>query len=97
MTALVWISSNLRTILAAQVTFQLMDGRRLWPTHDVQSHRLVRVATETTNLKIKVSGIQGVPKRWGRLRRSFVSKHALVPSLTCQPVSFLARLLGTFG
>jgi len=31
-----------------------MDGSRLGPAHDVQSHRLVRVATKTPNLKIEV-------------------------------------------
>jgi hypothetical protein len=97
MAALVGMASNLRTILAPHVAFKLMDGGRLWPAHDVQSHGLVRVATKAANLKIEVSGVQGVAKRRGRLRRSFVSKHTLVPCLARQPVSFLARFLGAFG
>jgi hypothetical protein len=60
MAALVGIAPNLRAILASHVAFQFVDGGRLGPAHDVQSHRLACVATKTANLKIEVSGVQGV-------------------------------------
>jgi hypothetical protein len=57
----------------------------------------VRVATKTTNLKIEVSGVQGVTKLRRRLSRAFVSKHALVPRFAREPISFLASFLGAFS
>ena len=41
MTALVWVATDLRAILAAHVAFQLMDRRRLRATHDVEGDGLV--------------------------------------------------------
>jgi hypothetical protein len=51
------------------------------------------VATQAPNLKIQVSSVQGVTKGRRRLRRSPVTKHAVIPRLTRQPVSFFAGLL----
>jgi hypothetical protein len=55
-TALKEIAPNLRAVLAAHVPFQL-DGRRLWPAHNVQSHCLVGVAAEAADLNVKISRI----------------------------------------
>ena len=74
-----------------------MDWGCLGSAHDIKRYRLVRVATETADLKIEISGVEGVAKRRGRLGRSFVSKHALIPSLAGQPVSVLARFLCALG
>jgi hypothetical protein len=90
MAALVGIASNLRAVLAAHVTFQFVDGRRLRPAHDIQCHCLVRVATEAADLKIQISGVQRVAEAGRGLSRSFESEHALVPGDTRQTVSFLA-------
>ena len=57
MASLVRVSSNLRAILAAHVTFQFVDWRRLRPAHDIQRHRLVRVAAEAADLKVEISGV----------------------------------------
>jgi hypothetical protein len=62
---LVGISSNLRTILAAHVAFQFVDRGRFRSANDVQGHGLVRIAAKTANLKIEVSGVQGVAKPSG--------------------------------
>jgi hypothetical protein len=58
--ALVRIAANLRAVLAAHVTFQFVDRRRLRSAHDIQRHRLVRVATEAADLKVEISSVQSV-------------------------------------
>jgi hypothetical protein len=54
------IAPNLRAVLAPHVPLQFVDGRRLRPAHDVQRHRLVSVAAEAADLKVKVSRVEGV-------------------------------------
>jgi hypothetical protein len=69
-----------------------MGRRCLRPAHDVQRHRLMRVAAEAADLKIEISSVQGVAEAGRGLSRSFESEHALVPGDTRQPVSFLPSL-----
>lgn len=97
MAALVRIAPNLRTILAAQVALQFMDRRVLRPADDVERDRLMRVAAEAPNLKVTITGIQCVADGRRRLGRSLIAKHAIVPRLTREPVSFFPRMLGTLG
>lgn len=97
MAALIRIAPNLRTILAAQVALQFMDRRVLRPADDVERDRLMRVAAEATDLKVTITGIQCVADGRRRLRRSLIAKHAIVPRLTREPVSFFPRMLGTLG
>jgi hypothetical protein len=92
MAALIGMASNLQTILAAHVAFQFVDRGRLCPAHNVQRHGLMSVAAETADLKVEISGVEGVAERQGRLGWAFVSEHALIPSLAGEPVSFVARL-----
>jgi hypothetical protein len=91
--AFVGVATNLRAVLAAHLALQFVDGCCLRPADDIQRHRLVSVAAEAADLKVEISGVQGVSQRRGVLSRALVSKHPLVPSLTRQPVSFLARFL----
>jgi hypothetical protein len=91
-TALVGIAANLRAVPAAHVTFQFVDRRRLRPAHDIQRHRLVRVAPEAADLKVKIARVQSVAEAGRGLSGSFESEHALVPGDTRQPVSFLPSL-----
>jgi Protein of unknown function (DUF3987) len=51
------LAANLRTVLAAHVTFQFVDRCRLRSADDVQSHCLVGVAAEAADLKVKISRI----------------------------------------
>jgi hypothetical protein len=97
MAALIGVAANLRAVLAAHVTFQFMDGRRLWPAHNVQGHRLVGITTEAADLKIEISGVQCVAEVGRRLSRSFETQHALVPCDTRQTVSFLPGLGRALG
>jgi hypothetical protein len=74
------ISSDLRAVLASHVAFELMDGRRLRPPHDLQRHGLMSVTAEAPDFEVAVPGIDGVAeaRRW--LGRSLETEHALVPS-----------------
>jgi hypothetical protein len=60
MAALVGVAANLRAILAAHVTFQFVNGRRLRPADDVERYGLVGVAPEAADLKVETPGIQGI-------------------------------------
>jgi hypothetical protein len=85
MAPLVRIAPNLRAVLAAHVTFQFVDGRRLRPAHDVQCHCLVRVAAEAADLKVEISGVQGIAEARRGLSRSFETQHALNGQLPSEP------------
>jgi hypothetical protein len=74
-----------------------MDWRRLRPADDIESDRLVGVATKASNLKISVAGIQRVTERRGRLRWPLIAEHSHVPGFAGELVSSLARLLGALG
>jgi hypothetical protein len=89
------VAPNLRAILAPHVPLQFVDGRCLRPPHDVQRHGLVCIAAEASDFKVAMAGVQGVTEGRGRLRRTFVSEHTLIPSNTGEFVGFLARFLGT--
>jgi hypothetical protein len=91
-TALIGIAANLRTVLAAHVPFQFVNGRCLWSADDVQRHGLMSVTAEAADLKIEISSVQRVAEAGRGLSRSFESEHALVPGDTRQTVSFLPSL-----
>jgi hypothetical protein len=92
MAALEGIASNLRAILTAHVPFQFMDRGRFRPADDVQCDRLMGVAAKAADLKIEISGVQGVAEGRRGLSWSFESEHALVPGDTRQTVSVLPSL-----
>ena len=73
MAPLVRVAPNSRAILALHVSLQLMDRRALPPAHDVERHRLMRIAAEAADLKIAVASIQGVTEGRRRLGRPFVT------------------------
>jgi len=52
--ALVRVTPNFRAILAAHVTFQLVDGRRLWPPHDVQV-KVIDISMDELPSKFRIS------------------------------------------
>jgi hypothetical protein len=91
MTALVRVASDLRAIFATHVALQLVDRRRLRPTHNVEGDGLVSVAAKAFDFEISVSSIERVAERRRGLCRSLKAEHALVPSLAGQPISLLAR------
>ena len=84
------VAANPRTILAGRVALQFVDGRPLRPAHDVQSHRLVRIAAEAADLEIEIAGVQGITQCRRGLRRPFVTEHALVPGFAGEPIGFLS-------
>ena len=47
------IAPHLRAVLAAHVAFQFVDGRGLRPPNDIERDRLVGVAAEAADFKIK--------------------------------------------
>jgi len=67
MTALEGIAANLRAVLASHVSLQLVDGRGLGPSHNVERNGLVRVAAETADFEIEVASVEGVTERRRRL------------------------------
>jgi hypothetical protein len=71
------MAANLRTVLAAHVPFQLVDGRGLRPAHDVERDGLMRVAAEAFHLKIGVPGIECVAQGRRGLGRALKAQHAL--------------------
>ena len=97
MAALVGIAPNLGAVLASHVSLQFMDRRRLRTTHDVEGDGLVGVATEASDLKVSVTGVQGIADCRGRLGRSLVAEHPVVPGIAGEPIGHLARRLGAFG
>jgi hypothetical protein len=58
--AIAWRRSG-ATVLAPQVALQFVDWSRLRPAHGIRRERLVCVAAEALDLKIKVSGIKACP------------------------------------
>jgi hypothetical protein len=93
--SLIRIASELRTVLAPHVAFKLM--RRLRTSNDIKRYGLIGVAPKTSNLKVKIAGIDGVANRRRRLRGAFVAKHSVIPRLAGELVGFLPRELGTFS
>src|SRR4029077_13510424 len=89
------IAPHSRAILAAHVSFQLVDRRRLVPPHDVERHGLMRVTPEAADFEIGVPGVQGIAQRRRWLGRSLVPEHTVIPRFAGELVSFLTRLLGT--
>jgi hypothetical protein len=74
-----------------------MDGRRLWPPHDVERHGLMCIAAEASDFEISVTSIQGITQGGRWLGRSLVAKHARIPRLAGKAVGFLARLGGALS
>jgi hypothetical protein len=62
MAPLVGIAPHFGAVLAAHVTFQLMNLRCLWSPHDVEGNGLVRVAADAADLKIGVTALSASPK-----------------------------------
>ena len=60
MAPLVRIAGHLRAVLAAHVALKLMDRRRLRAPNDVQGDRLVGIAAEAPDFKIKVAHVERV-------------------------------------
>jgi len=54
-----------------------MDLCRLRAAHDVQRHRLMRVATEAFNFEIEVTDIEDVAQHGRRLRRPLKTENVL--------------------
>jgi hypothetical protein len=92
--ALVGVPAGLRAVLAAHVSFQLMDRRCLRPADNVQGDGLMGVAAEAFYLKVEVAGVQCITKRRGGLGGSLKAEHALVPGLAGETVGGPARLGG---
>jgi len=92
MATLVRIAAHLRAVLAAHVPFQFVNRRRLRSPHDVEGNRLMRVAAETTNLKIAVSRVKRVAQRRRWLRWTLERQHPLVRRFAGQAVGLLASL-----
>jgi hypothetical protein len=69
----------------------------LRPPDDIERYRLVRVAAKTTDLKIAVTGVEGITDRRRRLHRSFVTEHPHVPRLATKTIGLLARVLSSLG
>jgi hypothetical protein len=90
MAALVRIAPHLRAVLAPHVSLQLVDRGRLRAPHDVERHRLVRVAAKAFDFEIAVARIERVAQRRRWLRRTLKPEHALIPRLDGEPVGFLA-------
>src|SRR4029077_10041846 len=97
MAALVRIAAHLGAVFAAHVAFQFMNRRGLWSPHDVQRHGLVGVAAKAADFEISEASVESITERWRRLRRSFVTKHPLIPCFTGKAVGFLAGLPGPFS
>src|SRR5262245_21884033 len=93
MTSLIRITPQLRAILAPHVALQLMNRRCLRSPHDVQGDSLIGVATETSDFKIDVTRIEGIPQGGRWLRRTLEGEHPLIPRLAGKPVGFLAGFL----
>ena len=74
-----------------------MDRRCLRPAHDVQRHRLMRVAAQAFHFEIAKAGVDSITQRGRWLRRPLEAEHALVPRLAGQTVSGLARFRCPFG
>ena len=55
-----------RAILAAHVALQFMDWRGLRSAHDVQRHRLMRVAAKAFHFEIEVTIIEGIAQCRGK-------------------------------
>ena len=55
-----------------------MDGRGFRPADNIQRHGLVRVAPEAANLKLEISGVQGISECRRRLHQTLESEHALI-------------------
>src|SRR5260370_33595031 len=81
-------------MLGAHVTLELVDRRRLWPAHDVERDRVIRVAAQAPDLKIAVAGVQRVTERGRWLGRPLVVEHAVIPGFARQTIRFLLRLPG---
>ena len=90
MTTLEGIAANLRAVLASHVSLQLVDGRGLGPSHNVERNGLVRVAAETADFEIEVASIERIAERRRRLRGAAIPKHALVPRFAGKAVGFPA-------
>jgi hypothetical protein len=54
----------------------------------------MRVAAEAADFEVAVASVQSVTEGRGRLRRTFVSEHALIPSKPGELIGFLASLPG---
>jgi hypothetical protein len=90
---LVGIAADLRTILAAHISFKLVDWRRLRPAHDVQRDRLVSVATDAPDLEITIAGVECVAQRGRGLCRPLVANMRWFPaSQASLSASFRASL-----
>jgi len=89
--ALIGEAAEPRAVLAAHVALELVDRRRLRPSHDVECDGLMGLAAQTADLQKAVAGVQHIAERRRWLRRAAEAQHALVPSLTGELVGFLPR------
>jgi hypothetical protein len=90
MAALEGIAAHLRTVPAPHVALQLVNRRRLWPSHDVERDRLMRVAAEAADFEIEVASIDGIAERRRWLRGTAIAEPPLVPRVASKPVGLLA-------
>ena len=77
MAALVWIAPELGAVLAAHVSLQLVDRRRLRPPDVIQRDGLMRIAAETLHFEIEVTGVERIAE--GR-RRSAILRASVARS-----------------
>jgi hypothetical protein len=89
MAALLRITTELRAVAAAHVSFKLVDRRRLRPADDVERDSLMGLAAEAANFQKAIAGIEGIAERRRRLRRSSEAKHALIPGLAGETIASL--------
>lgn len=69
MTSLVGIAAHLRAVSAPRMALELMDRRCLWPPHDVERDRLMRVAAEASDFEIRISCVQRIAEGWAGPRK----------------------------
>lgn len=63
MAALIRIAADLAAILAAHVSLELVNRRRLRPADNIEGNRLMGTAPEAFDFEIAIAGVQRVPKR----------------------------------
>jgi hypothetical protein len=90
-TSLKGVPADQRTILATHIAFQFVDGRGLGPPYDIQRDGLMGIAAQASNLQVAKIRVQGIAKCRRRLGGPLVAKHSVIPSLTGEAISYLAR------
>src|SRR3984885_4905819 len=90
---LVGVAPQLRAVLAAHVSFQLMDRRVLRPANDVECDRLISVAAEAANLEPAKSAVDALRDCWRGLCRATVALRADRPRRCFGPVCLACGLI----